>query len=259
MSNKDEKPTFQRRNGPMQIVEKPKNFKKSIIDILKYCKSHLPIVIISLILAVIGAVLSLLWPNKLGDLTNVITNGLLTGIDMSEVLSIGLFLIVIFTTSGVFNYVQAYLMVGVTQKVSKKLRKEIATKINMLPLKYLDSHPYGDTLSRVTNDVDTIGQSLSNSVTSLISNSVLLLGCIVMMFITNWLMAITAIFASLVGFVAMFAIMAKSQKFFVAQQKNIGDLNGHIEENYTNHTIVKAYNGSALEKQVFTKYNKKHL
>ena len=148
-------------------------------------------------------------------------------------------------------------MATVTQKVSKRLRGDICHKINKLPLKYLDGHSHGDILSRVTNDVDTISQSLNNSVASLVTSLAMLFGCTIMMFLTNWIMALSAIVSALIGFSVMGVIMMKSQKYFKAQQDSLGDLNGQVEENYTGHNIVKAFNGEKQEEQAFSKLNKK--
>ncbi|MGN0748539.1 MAG: ABC transporter ATP-binding protein [Christensenellales bacterium] len=237
--------------------DKPKNFKKSFADLFRYIKKYMTVIIIALILAIAGTVLSLIGPNKVGDLSNLIAEGMFlpTGIDFSAVNQIAYTLIVIYLLSVIFTYVQAFIMTTVTQRVSKKLRGDICSKINRLPLKYLDSHSHGDILSRVTNDVDTIGQSLNNSVTSLVTSLSMLIGCIIMMVITNWIMALSAIGATIIGFVLMGVIMSKSQKYFKAQQETLGELNGKIEESYTGHAIVKAFNGKNDEKESFEKTN----
>ncbi len=237
--------------------DKPKNFKKSFADLFRYIKKYMTVIIIALILAIAGTVLSLIGPNKVGDLSNLIAEGMFlpTGIDFSAVNQIAYTLIVIYLLSVIFTYVQAFIMTTVTQRVSKKLRGDICSKINRLPLRYLDSHSHGDILSRVTNDVDTIGQSLNNSVTSLVTSLSMLIGCIIMMVITNWIMALSAIGATIIGFVLMGVIMSKSQKYFKAQQETLGELNGKIEESYTGHAIVKAFNGKNDEKESFEKTN----
>lgn len=253
-SNEKRKPV---NRGPQRIIEKPKNFGLAVKKILKYSKKHVGLVIVAALLACASAVLALIGPNKVGDITNLISEGIMTGIDVNAVFNIGLTLICLYLISGVFNYIQSFIMVGVTQKISKRLRKDVSLKINKLPLKYLDSVPYGDTLSVMTNDIDNIGQSLNNSITSFISNIVLLLGCIIMMFVTNAIMAATAMVSTLIGFIIMTVIMSRSQKYFIAQQNNLGDINAHIEEAYTNHTVVKTYNGQKGSEEEFIKLNKK--
>ena len=158
-------------------------------------------------------------------------------------------LAVIYLLNSLFVYIEGIIMAYVGIGYSKKLRQSISRKINKLPLKYFDNHETGDVLSRVTNDVDTIGINMSNTITSLVTNVTLFLGSVVMMFVTNWIMAFTAILASVFGFAISFVLLKKSQKYFVSRQKELGDLNGHIEEIYSGHNVVKAYNGeeSALK------------
>ena len=148
-------------------------------------------------------------------------------------------------------------MTIVANKFAKSLRSRISTKINKLPLKYFDRHQTGDILSRVTNDVDTIAQSMNQSLATLVSSVTLFLGTIIMMFVTNWILAITAIVASLIGFIGMILILKKSQKYFVARQENLGNLNGHIEEVYSGLNVVKAYNGRKKADEEFDKLNQK--
>ena len=224
--------------------EKAKDFKGSIKKLVKYCKPLMPIIIISIILAFLSSILSIIGPDKLKDMTNEITLGLMGKINLDKVKNIGLLLIIFYSSSFIFNYFQGFLMATVTQKFSKKLRGEISIKINKLPLKYFDKNSYGDILSRVTNDVDTLGQTMNQSIGTLVSSVTMFIGSLVMMFYTNWLMAITAIIATIIGFALMAVILAKSQKYFNAQQKQLGILNGHIEEMYSGHNVVKAYNGT---------------
>ena len=235
--------------------EKAKDFKGSIKKLVKYCKPLMPIIIISIILAFLSSILSIIGPDKLKDMTNEITLGLMGKINLDKVKSIGLLLIIFYSLSFIFNYFQGFLMATVTQKFSKKLRGEISIKINKLPLKYFDKNSYGDILSRVTNDVDTLGQTMNQSIGTLVSSVTMFIGSLVMMFYTNWLMAITAIIATIIGFALMAVILAKSQKYFNAQQKQLGILNGHIEEMYSGHNVVKAYNGTNESKKKFNEYN----
>lgn len=176
-------------------------------------------------------------------------------IDMDTVVGIGLFLVALYAISYVLSAVQGWIMATITQRVSKEMRSDISHKINRLPMWYYNRTTTGDVLSRVTNDVDTIGQSLNQSIGGLLSAVVLLLGSLVMMLLTNVWMTLTAVVASLLGFALMFAIMGKSQKYFRRQQKHLGQLNGHIEEIYTGHTVVKAYNGEAHAQAQFDEMN----
>ena len=235
--------------------EKAKDFKGSIKKLVKYCKPLMPIIIISIILAFLSSILSIIGPDKLKDMTNEITLGLMGKINLDKVKNIGLLLIIFYSSSFIFNYFQGFLMATVTQKFSKKLRGEISIKINKLPLKYFDKNSYGDILSRVTNDVDTLGQTMNQSIGTLVSSVTMFIGSLVMMFYTNWVMAITAIIATIIGFALMAVILAKSQKYFNAQQKQLGILNGHIEEMYSGHNVVKAYNGTNESKKKFNEYN----
>lgn len=250
---------------PVRSVNKAKDFKKSLKRFFGYTKRHLPVVIIAILLAVASTVLTLLGPDKLSEITDTISapfkvlvsTGEWVGIDLNSILKISITLVVFYGLSAIFGYSQGFLMSGVTQKVSKQMRDDISKKINRLPLKYLDSTPYGDVLSRVSNDVDSVSQSLNNSVTTLVSSIAMFAGCIVMMFVTNWIMAISAITASLIGVSIMGIVMSRSQKYFKQQQEVLGSLNGHIEEVYSGQTIVKAYNAEREVSKKFNENNKK--
>ena len=179
------------------------------------------------------------------------------GIDMDKVRNIGFILVAFYVMSYAFSAIQGWITAGVTQRVSRSLRSDISRKINKLPMSFYNRTSTGDILSRVTNDVDLISQSLNQSIGNLITSVILLLGSLFMMFITNVWMTFTAILASLLGFVVMFAIMSRSQKYFARQQRHLGALNGHIEEMYTGHTVVKAYNGEEAAQQTFDEMNDK--
>ena len=176
--------------------------------------------------------------------------------NMTKIKSLALILVIIYILSALFTYIVAISMTTVSNKFAKNLRSRISIKINKLPLKYYDSHISGDILSRVTNDIDTIAQSMNQSLSTLVSALTLFLGSVIMMFITNWVMALTAIFSSLLGFIFMFKVLSKSQKHFVSKQKELGNLNGHIEEIYSGITVVKTYNGQEEALEKFDKYNK---
>ncbi len=336
--------------------EKPKDFKSAITRLVKELKEQRKLIIISIILAILGAILSILAPNRLSDLTDEISKGLVVNqenlanlstqimnsfnegmakintngtmqefnpqnVDMPEeminsifneieidgnvitqqeqyefiksmsdlmqsgdvnqlyskidempqsiqnvikpkmnidiIKNISLFLIILYITSSIFNYIQAICMTNVANRFAQQLRTRISIKINKLPLRYFDKHQSGDTLSRVTNDVDTIAQSMNQSLSSLVINITLLLGSIIMMFYTNWIMAITAMGASLIGFSGMFLILKNSQKYFIARQYELGNLNAHIEEIYSGLNVVKVYNGINQSNEKFDEYNKK--
>lgn len=177
--------------------------------------------------------------------------------NMDKIKAIALFLVTLYLLSALFTYIETVIMATVSNKFAKRLRNNISEKINTLPLKYFDKHQAGDTLSRVTNDVDTIAQSMNQSLSSLVSAVTLFVGTIIMMFVTNWIMALTAIISSLLGFSLMFLILGKSQKYFVARQVELGNLNGHIEEIYSGLNVVKAYNGQDEANKKFDEYNNK--
>ena len=178
-------------------------------------------------------------------------------IDMGKVQQIGFILVTFYALSYLFSAIQGWITAGVTQRVSQQLRGDISRKINRLPMAFYNRTSTGDILSRVTNDVDLISQSLNQSIGNLITSVILLFGSLLMMLITNLWMTLTAILASLLGFVVMFVIMGRSQKYFARQQRHLGALNGHIEEMYTGHTVVKAYNGEAAAQQTFDEMNDK--
>ena len=192
---------------------------------------------------------------KLDQLPSSIYNLVKPSIDMNKVRQVALFLATLYLLSAIFNYIQQYSMTTVSNNFAKRLRSKISKKINRLPLKYFDSHETGDVLSRVTNDVDSIAQNMNQSLASLVTSVTLFIGSIIMMFITNWIMAITAIVSSLIGFLFMGIILSKSQKYFSKRQKELGNLNGYIEEIYSAHNIVKSYNGTNIANRDFDKLN----
>ncbi|WP_379142917.1 ABC transporter ATP-binding protein [Paenibacillus sp. sgz500992] len=223
--------------------------------LLRYGRKYIPVVLIAIISAAIGTVLTLLGPDKLSEITDLITEGIVTGIDMEAVTSIGLFLVFIYLLSSVLSLAQGLIMSVVTQKVSKSLRTDLSRKMNRLPISYYNKSTTGDILSRVTNDVDTIGQALNQSVGTLVTALALFVGSLIMMFKTNVIMTITAIVATVIGFGLMAAIMKKSQKYFQSQQEYLGKINGHVEEVYSGHTVVKAYNGESQMRSTFESLN----
>ena len=274
MSRQNEKQNVTRGSsgkGPMGgghmgqgVVEKPKNFKSTTVKLLRYCRSYIVPIVIALASAVVGTVFQIIGPDKMKELTNVILKGLpalidgipvVGDIDMDAVASIAWLLVFFYSASFVLNYIQSIIMATVTQKISKKMRTDISQKVNRLPLNYFDNTSYGDILSRVTNDVDAIGQSMNQSVVTLISAITMLGGSLFMMFYNNWIMALTAVGSSLIGSILMIVIMSKSQKYFKAQQEDLGNINGHIEEIYSGHNVVKVYNGRKEAGRVFEDIN----
>lgn len=232
-------------------MDKKKNSEKNLGKLITYCKKHIPVIVIALISAVIGTILSLIGPDKLSEMTDIITEGIMGNIDIDKITSIGLTLVVIYVISAILTFTQGYIMATITQKVSKSLRSDISKKINKLPMSYYNNNTTGDLLSRITNDVDTIGQALNQSLGTLISAVCLFFGSLIMMLKTNVIMTVTAVLATILGFVLMMIIMKSSQKYFTSQQEYLGKINGHIEEVYSGHTIVKAYNA---EEQMDNKF-----
>lgn len=307
---------------------KPKNLKKSLSRLVKELNKYKILIIISLLLAVVGSILSIITPNKLSKLTDEITSGLIINKDNFKTLNeqiyfnytnndlkeieidnikisindqleylniakdikqddisdlyskldlmpetikelvkpkmnldkikvISIFLAIIYILSALFTYIESISMTVVANKFAKNLREKISIKINKLPLKYFDKNKIGDVLSRVTNDVDTVSQTLNNSLASFVSALTLFIGTIIMMFVTNSLMAITAIISSLFGFIFMFIVLSKSQKYFIERQKELGNLNANIEEIYSNIAVVKKYNAKEETRANFNKINDK--
>ena len=305
-------------------MENAKDFKGSLKRLVKELKPFKVLVIISLILAIFGSVLTISAPNRLSKLTDEIQKGLVINsknlnilnekietsfgsdividnvtismndqleyvnalktlnkdasakelynalekmpeniqkvikpkMDIKKIKNICIMLLTVYFVSSIFGFLQALAMTNVSNNFARTLRKSISQKINKLPLKYFDNHQTGDILSRVTNDVDTLAQTLNNSLSSLASNVTLLFGSIIMMFKTNAVMSLTAILSSLIGFVFMAIILSKSQKYFVKRQEGLGKLNSHIEEIYSGLNVVKVYNGQDDANKKFDKINK---
>lgn len=245
-------------HGRRMTYEKPTgNTFQSLGKLGKYCKPYWAVMIIAVICDMLGVVTKLIGPNKISDITNKISAGLTGKMDIDGIVSICVFLVVLYLVGTALSYITSLIMTIVTQKLNKGLRTNISKKINNLPIGYFHKTTTGDVLSRVTNDVDTIGTTMQSSITTLVSAVTMFVGSIVMMVYTNVVMAITAILASVIGFILMFLIMGHSQKYFAAKQKWLGAMNGHIEEIYSGHNIVKLFNGEAKEKEKFIKLNEK--
>lgn len=237
--------------------EKADDFGNAIKRLASYCKKYFVAIIAALVFVAGGTVLKLVGPNMLSDITDMIIEGLRGGIDVPAVESIAMTLAIIYLVSYVLYILQGLIMSTISQKITKSLRTEISEKINRLPLKYFDKTSTGDVLSRVTNDVDTIGQTLNQSLGNLFLSVASLVGSLIMMFVTNWILAIAAVLASTIGFLFMMFIIRKSQKYFLEQQQELGELNGHIEEIYAGHNVVKAYNGEKEASKTFNRLNGK--
>ena len=244
--------------GPRhRAPEKPKDFKKSLKELLLFLKPYSKWIILATFLAFIGSVFSIIGPDKIKEITNIIVSGLNSKIDINKIKSIAIFLIIIYLLGAICTYFEDFIMATITNRFTKKLRNEISKKINRLPLKYFDNTSFGDVLSRVTNDVDTMSQMINQSIGTFVSSLTLLVGTVFMMFYTNYILAFVAIGASLFGFLFMVIVLMKSQKYFTEFQNELGNLNGHIEETYTGHSIVKVYNGYEKEVNTFDSINNK--
>ncbi|MBQ8057126.1 MAG: ABC transporter ATP-binding protein [Ruminococcus sp.] len=261
VGEKTAKKTVQRQGGPGGNKfhgEKPKDFKKTWGELINYSKKYVPTVIIAIICAMAGTIISLIGPDILSQITDIITAGLMTTIDTDEVTRLSVIMMVLYGVSWILSFSQQFIMATVTQRLSKKLRTDIISKTNRLPFSYFDKVSYGDVLSRITNDIDTIGMTLNQSIGMLVSNVTLFLGSLFMMFITNVTLTLTAVATSILGFVLMSVIMKNSQKHFTRQQRHLGAINGHVEEIYSGHLVVKAFNAEKSSKEEFDRINR-HL
>ena len=234
-------------------------FNESIGKFIHYLKPYYFWLILAVLFAVVGTVFSIIGPNKLGDMTNLIEGAVRsnTEINLGEIGKIGLLLVILYGAGAILSYLQGYILTDVVQRSTKKMRSQIYAKINRIPLRYYDSHTFGDTLSRVTNDVDTIGLSFNQSTVTLITSVTMLLGSLVMMFVTCWQLALVALITVPLGLGIMSLILKKSQKHFVKQQAELGQLNGIIEETYSGHNIVTAFNAHKTMGDNFNAINTK--
>ncbi len=244
-----------RNRNRKQTAEKPKDMKKALKKLTVYGNSYLSILIFTLILAAGGAILTVVGPNQISKITNYIADGLLSGINLDGIKKVGILLLCIYGASALFTFLQHFIMATLTQRISKQLRSDISAKINRVPLKYFSSNTYGDILSRVTNDVDTIAQALNNSIAPLIAAIAQVVSCVIMMFYNNWIMALSAIFSTIIGFALMLVIMGHSQRHFIARQNALGKLNGYVEEMYSGHDIVRVSGAETQIKDQFDVMN----
>ncbi|MGT2547450.1 ABC transporter ATP-binding protein [Streptococcus milleri] len=234
------------------------NKKSSLFSQVKpYIKGFQFPLLVAFVGAMLSSVITVYGPVKLKEITNLITEGMRSRIDLKAISNIALFLAVLYVVGAVLNYMQSFIISSVVQHFSKRLRTAIAEKINKLPLRYFDSHSQGDTLSRVTNDVDTVGQSLNQSLGTVISSSLLLIAVLFMMFYNNVVLSFVTIGSVLIGFVFVALIMGKSQRFFRAQQENLASVNGYVEEMYSGHNVIVSYNATEESKKAFQMLNTK--
>lgn len=238
------------------VGEKPKNFFASLKKIFNYTKSYAPFLAVVIILTIFSTVCRLIGPNKLGEISDIINPINNSDFNINSVFSIGIILIVLYVLAFISTYISNVFLGAISFKTASKLRSDISKKINKLPLSYIDKTPHGDILSRITNDVDMIGQALMNSTASLVGALVMFLGSLIMMLVTNFLMAISAILSTILGFVLLSVIVKKSQKYFVKQQANLGELNGVIEETYSGQTVLKVFNAQKEVRDNYDKINK---
>ena len=236
--------------------EKAKNFKSSSKELLKSLKRYYFLIILSVVFSIGSTAVAIIGPQKVSEITNEISAGISGTINIQNIFDIMVFLIGVCLFSIVCEVISNFLMINVSQNFSKKLRSDIAKKINKIPLKLFDSKPVGDVLSIVTNDVDVIFDGLYQGVGNLMYSIAVLIGVLVMMFITNWQMSLTAIGSSLIGFILVGLIMSRAHKYFEAQQRNLGTINGYIEEMYSGHNVISVYNAVGETKEQFEKYNK---
>ncbi len=222
----------------MQPVQKT-DLKAALRRLTAYLRKSLGILIFALVLAALSAVLTIIGPDQVGKIATLMSEGLMTGIDLAAVAKVGVLLAVIYGLSALFGFAQHYIMANVTLKMSYRMRGELSEKINRVPQKYFNFHSQGDILSRITNDVSTLQQGLTNSLPTIISAATQFVGCLIMMFVTEWRLALVSLAITLIGLLLVILIMSRSQKYFTARQESLGALNGYVEEMYSGHAVVR--------------------
>ena len=222
----------------MRPMEKT-DLKGALNDLSTYMRKSLGVVVLALVLAALSAVLTIIGPDQVGKIATIMSDGLLGGIDFAAIARVGILLAVIYGLSALFGFIQHYIMASVTLKMSYRMRAELSEKINRVPQKYFNFHAQGDILSRITNDVSTLQQGLTNSLPTIISAATQFLGCLIMMFVTEWRLALVSLGITLVGLLLVVSIMSRSQKYFTARQESLGKLNGYVEEMYSGHEVVR--------------------
>ena len=241
----------------MSVPEKSKRGIKGVLkELFSYsAKLKVPMAI-AMLLAVAGAVLTIIGPNQLSRITDLISDGLTTGIDLSAIARVAAVLLALYVMSGLCTYIEHYIMATITLDLSKKMRRDLSDKMNRVPMKCFGKISFGDILSRVTNDVSTLQQALSNSLPSMVSAVAQFVGCLIMMLVTEWRMALAAIGITVLGFGIMALIMSRSQKYFIARQQSLGQLNGYVEEMYSGHDVVRLSRANSKIKARFSDMNR---
>lgn len=220
-----------------------------------YLKKSVIWVVVALILAAASAIITIIGPDKVGEIANVISDGLLGEIDLAAITKIGATLVCLYCLSAAFSFLQNYIMAVVTLKISYRLRGELSEKINTVPLKYFNTTSQGDILSRITNDVSTLQQGLTNSLPTIIGATAQFVGCLIMMFITEWRLALISLGVTFIGMIITVLIMKRSQKYFADRQRCLGALNGYIEESYSGHETIKLSEAERQVNKAFDKLN----
>ena len=222
----------------MRPTEKT-DLKGALRSLTVYLQKSLGVILLALVLAALSAVLTIIGPDQVGKIATLMSEGLVGGIDLAAVARVGVLLAVIYGLSALFGFIQHYIMASVTLKMSYRMRGELSEKINRVPQKYFNFHSQGDILSRITNDVSTLQQGLTNSLPTIISAATQFVGCLIMMFVTEWRLALVSLAITLVGLLLVILIMSRSQKYFTARQESLGALNGYVEEMYSGHAVVR--------------------
>ena len=247
MTKKDKK------TSPYQFKDKTKDFKGTLKMLVKRLGQFKVQTIIAVIFAILGAVLNILGPRVLNNLMMLLFD--VNGYQISEVTKFGLIVLSMYLVAGILGYFQGFLMSKVSVGIAKQLRTEISKKINKLPLRYFDSHSYGDVLSRVTNDVDTVGNTLERTMSMLITSSVTIIGIPIVMFTISWQLTLISLLQIPLALIIVFLVVKFNQKYFIRQQKYLGDINGFVEESFSAHSVIKAFNGEEKAQQTFEKIN----
>lgn len=243
----------------MMMRNGKKQEKGSIRDaaprLKEYMRSSIGIMLFALVLAALSAVMTIIGPNKIGDMATLMSDGLTTGINLNAIARLGIFLAVIYALSALFGFIQHYIMASETLKMSYRMRGELSEKINRVPQKYFNTTSQGDILSLITNDVSTLQQGLTNSLPTIISAATQFVGCLIMMFATEWHLALVSLGVTLLGMLALALIMSRSQHYFTARQKSLGELNGYVEEMYSGHEVVRISRAGDKVVEHFDKLN----
>ena len=223
----------------MKRTNKANGIRSAVPRLTDYMRSSMGVIILALILAALSAVMTILGPNQIGRIATLMSDGLTGNIDLAAIAKVGIFLAVIYVLSAVFSFIQHYTMSVVTLKMSYRMRGELSAKINRVPQKYFGTTSQGDILSRITNDVSTLQQGLTNSLPTIISAATQFVGCLLMMFVTEWRLALVSIGVTILGMLLTVLILSRSQRYFAARQKSLGALNGYVEEMYSGHEVVR--------------------